>query len=536
VSDLQRYEEELAKRLKGLPLPDKKLAWDKMEKLLDEGNDDGGILPPTTSPSPDNGNTPWGLLILGVVIFTAALWFTFHSSKKDQATVTTTSTINGTTTPGDTTNSTRDSDGQRISTSGTASTAAGYNPKTTPANSTADTANVPGTSSGNKAGTNNNKDQVDKPASDKISEALTIKNDSSFNATPHTDKTNKKITGSVNANSVNDVSTVTVKRTGSKRPLKQERIKKTVSVTATKGSNKNSAVQTAGQTIAGKRKLSLYQKGKMSAHLHRTGAIGDDTPADDHDTGKISTVAVVADSLAKKDTIATIAVVKKVKDSATIVKKTTPDNKKKKGYFAAGLGEQQSIPKTTTVSAADYIPSVYLRYYTPKKWFLQAEFKYAAPEPVNNFVYRSTQDTSQTQSIGDIDTSYKLKAVYYHRFSLSFNYFVSPAWSVGAGLAYNTYSAQTTQTNLNEFTGTTDSLISSITTKSKSDSGLIDLSNYMQLLIETQYQWKRFSFGANYSIALGSFAKYTNQFNGITTSKSTNLLTVFIRYDLWKTN
>jgi hypothetical protein len=63
VDDFKRYEDELAERLKNLSMPDKKLAWEKMEKLLDDGGNDGGFMPPSST----RGNKPWGWGLFGLL-------------------------------------------------------------------------------------------------------------------------------------------------------------------------------------------------------------------------------------------------------------------------------------------------------------------------------------------------------------------------------------------------------------------------------------------------------------------------------------
>ena len=72
MSDITRYEKELAQELKKLPLPNEDAAWDDMSKLLDKDNDRGGI-------PPNRGNIVWGSLI-GALLIGALLFFVYKRS------------------------------------------------------------------------------------------------------------------------------------------------------------------------------------------------------------------------------------------------------------------------------------------------------------------------------------------------------------------------------------------------------------------------------------------------------------------------
>ncbi len=87
---------------------------------------------------------------------------------------------------------------------------------------------------------------------------------------------------------------------------------------------------------------------------------------------------------------------------------------------------------------ADYIPSLYIRFNGRDKWFIQGEFRYEGPQYTKQFVYAQNflKDTiSNTTTI----TSVQLKKTFYHQLPVSFNYYVLPNWSVGAGLTWNRF-------------------------------------------------------------------------------------------------
>ncbi|MDQ6842781.1 MAG: hypothetical protein M3Z92_00310 [Bacteroidota bacterium] len=67
------YEEELARQLNDLPLPDENVSWEDMKRRLEEDNDDNVIIPP-----PKIGCLGYGLLLMLVV---AILFFVLKPDK-----------------------------------------------------------------------------------------------------------------------------------------------------------------------------------------------------------------------------------------------------------------------------------------------------------------------------------------------------------------------------------------------------------------------------------------------------------------------
>jgi len=111
---------------------------------------------------------------------------------------------------------------------------------------------------------------------------------------------------------------------------------------------------------------------------------------------------------------------------------TTRDNKAKTDslkqkniYFGAGLAIHQLLPVAgqksnpynslgRKSSLGDYIPSVYVRLYKDKKWFLQSEFRYGAPQYSKEIVYilKKIIDTSASSITSE---SKRLKKTFYHQ-------------------------------------------------------------------------------------------------------------------------
>ncbi len=187
--------------------------------------------------------------------------------------------------------------------------------------------------------------------------------------------------------------------------------------------------------------------------------------------------------------------------------------------FSVGFGFQQPIPVAGQQSISvgyngksrlsDYIPSVYLRLEKDKKYFLQAELNYAAPQLVKEFTY-SRKTTIDLLANSTKTTTLRLQKTYYSEIPISFNYYVRPNWSVGVGGMYSWFHGAIAQqdtkiTNLINQQQTSSTQLLPI--NGFTDSFLYRSNTY--LLFQTDYQWKRFSFGLRYSRDLQPYIKYT---------------------------
>lgn len=251
----------------------------------------------------------------------------------------------------------------------------------------------------------------------------------------------------------------------------------------------------------------------------------------------------------QKDTVAVQKPIQK-KDSVIVTKekdeKAQEQKEKTPFVFSAGLGLHQQIPlsgQTFTpyssqgrkASLADYLPSVYLRLEKEKKWFLQGEFRYGAPQYTKQFVYRQrlVPDTGSNPQYSTL-TSYGLKKTFYHQLPLTFHYFIRPGWSIGAGMQWNLFKSAIAEREINRknnFTQT-DSIVSRSIFK-EDTAGSIFKKTYWQAVVETQYKWKRFSFGARYAFGLQPYIQFT--LPGQPRREERNhALQLFIRYELWR--
>ena len=185
-------------------------------------------------------------------------------------------------------------------------------------------------------------------------------------------------------------------------------------------------------------------------------------------------------------------------------------------------------------SLADYIPSVFGRMYRNDKWFLQAEFRYGAPQYEREVIYQQDNQLD-TFNITNTITSAKLKKTFYHQLPVSFSYYVLPNFSIGGGFVWNRFQGAVSEQDVVQRTVSTgvDTVLSKgvILTSEKADSNFA--KSYVQALVETQYTWKRFSLGARYSSGLQPYLKFT--LPGGTQQKERNRsLQVFLRYELWR--
>ena len=233
-----------------------------------------------------------------------------------------------------------------------------------------------------------------------------------------------------------------------------------------------------------------------------------------------------------------------IKKTDTAAQNKTAILKEKNIYFSAGLGLFQLVPvagQNATPynslgrinSLADYIPSIYFRMNKDKKWFFQSEFRYGAPQYNKELLFSQKKVTDTITNLITATDS-RLKKTFYHQLPLSFNYFIRPGLSVGAGVSFNKFSAAVVDEEVRIINTVTqfDSLASKgIISQQKADS--IFVSFYTQALIEMQYQRKRFSTGVRYSFGLQPYIKF-NLPGGQQRQEKNSSLQLFIRFQLWQ--
>lgn len=221
----------------------------------------------------------------------------------------------------------------------------------------------------------------------------------------------------------------------------------------------------------------------------------------------------------------------------------SPDAKKN-FHISIGIAEQQAVRLdchcaypdnvyTNTTAVKDYIPAVYVRLYPAKKWFMQAGLKIAAPQYVEEQLYKANV---QNLPLNYTTTSYVLKKLYYTQIPVNFNYIILRGWSAGIGVMYNGLSQGISEVNVHKkiFGSASDSLVSSQIITGRNDSNFAAIvKNNFQGFIESEYRWRYLSFGARYAYSLQPYVHYADPFTGKLVEKKTSAFNFFIRVELW---
>ena len=212
-------------------------------------------------------------------------------------------------------------------------------------------------------------------------------------------------------------------------------------------------------------------------------------------------------------------------------------------FVQAGIGVQQQIPvggqKTNAFNLngnknplSDYIPSFFLRLEKERRWYVQAEFSYASPQLVKDFSY--SRQTLADSAFRTVTTSLLLKKIFYHELPLSFNYYLGPRWTAGAGATYSWFRSavsekETVTRNLQTQSGTVDKEIVPI--GHYTDSFLYRSHTY--LMVQTNYQWQNASAGLRFSKGVQPYIKYT-QPDGTVIDRKNWSLELLVRLGLWR--
>lgn len=272
----------------------------------------------------------------------------------------------------------------------------------------------------------------------------------------------------------------------------------------------------------------------------------------DEENGKVLTIAnthiLAADSapVQPKRQLATAKTEAK-KEEATKQTTATPQTPKrhtKKFFVSAGVGLQQSIPiggqqavkynfngKENTLS--DYIPSAWLHLERENKWFVQTEFNYSSPQLVKDLAFSKL--TTFDNNTRDLTvTTLRLRKTYYNEIPFSFNYYLQRNWSLGIGGIYSWYrSAIVEKEIVTKNVDTQEQMVKMQidAVKHYTDSFLYKSHTY--LLFQTDYQWRRFSFGLRYTRDVQPYIRYTLP-DGMKNDEKNWSLELLVRFRLWK--
>lgn len=248
-----------------------------------------------------------------------------------------------------------------------------------------------------------------------------------------------------------------------------------------------------------------------------------------------------ADKLVARDPVEPVP---PVTPPAAATPSAEPKKNRNRFWLSAGIGVQQGIPIAgqssvsqtyygNTSLVTDYIPLAYLRLHYGN-WFLQGEFQYGAPQAVRELPYsQKTQYDTANHLL--VTTSSRLMKTYYHHIPLSLNYQLARSWSVGVGGIYSIFhgavNEQVVRSRdvLNPGSETVKTSLQNL--KQFNDSFLY--KTQLQLFLQTEYQWKRFSLGLRYAADLEPFIRYTRP-DGTVDAQKGQALQVILRYRLWQ--
>lgn len=484
MDELLPYEQQLAGKLANLPLPDEDKGWNAMRKMLDDDDDDGGIIPPV-----NRGCRIWGAMLLLIVLVAGIVTITWKKH-----------TVNQTDFPHKT--ATLKDSGLAAKPNVGIDTMA-VTGKLTPIDVIVDTLQKPGTNNKHAGGTPSSAQQY---------------------ANRHAVKPYSYKGVAVNSNKKQAL------QTGNTR-------------------FKNSAAKTLGTGVAqplasADAPTGVTNSTAISQPRNNTGGA---VPAN----GKNETTG--KDTIEKNDTTGKTLVTNT--DTTRYNKNSNQNNlaqtddNNDKVWFGAGLALQQLIPvngqKAVPYSSSgrkgslgDYIPSAYFRLYHKRK-FLQVEFKYGAPQYTRDVAYQKTVISTDSSSGISVANVNHVKKTYYHQLPVSIHYIPVPNLSIGAGVVWNKFQSAVVEQQTRSFRGNVEidsggAAIPSKLLTLNSDSATSFSKSYLQFMVEAQYNWRRFSFGARYAFGLQPYLTFTSPATGQQQNEKNASLNIFIRYELWR--
>jgi hypothetical protein len=240
--------------------------------------------------------------------------------------------------------------------------------------------------------------------------------------------------------------------------------------------------------------------------------------------------------------------VRQTDSTAIAPKKPTPDSILQVKGWMAGIGLNQFFAvgqqepskynsSGTTGVISDYIPVPMVRYYFSRRLYVQLEMQFNSPQYTTKNLLASQSQPDSTGIPGQvITTSIYIKKLFYFNLPLSIHYSPFPNLYIGGGIQFARLTngiALYEDSNHNTFAGGADSLKSSKIKSFKGDTVYRQLkTNEFRLLLDLNYNFKRFVVGARYNRALSDFIHLQLSTNQVTQSRNSSLQ-VYLRYILW---
>ena len=225
--------------------------------------------------------------------------------------------------------------------------------------------------------------------------------------------------------------------------------------------------------------------------------------------------------------------------------KTSIKIKHRNAYFIdAGVGIKQQLPVGDQAFTSynyngnkswlsDYISSLYIKLEKEKRWFVQGEFHFGAPRLVSKTTYWQKTRADYGHGSTTMD-KYYLQKTWYNEVPLSFNLYLRPSLSAGAGVMYNMLCGASAKRETSVYDAVLNQSVYEekiLSWKGYTDSFLYKTNT--SLLLQTDYHVDRWSFGLRYLQDVQPYLTYTLP-DGVKKDKRNASLELLVRYRLFR--
>ena len=206
------------------------------------------------------------------------------------------------------------------------------------------------------------------------------------------------------------------------------------------------------------------------------------------------------------------------------------------------IGEQESSPYNIHAGdnlLSDYIPGIYFNYQLNKRLNIKAAFHFSSPQYCRSTeIYRQNDSLSVPTNVYTTEqTTVTLNKLYYMDIPLSLHYRVLDHFSLGLGLQFSMLKGGVgmLETRYLGYGGTIPDSIASqgaISLKEQPDAYSELKKMDWRVLVDANYQWRRFSIGLRYQQALASYLKSSATSSG--SNEMNSAIGIYLQMDLWR--
>jgi hypothetical protein len=205
-------------------------------------------------------------------------------------------------------------------------------------------------------------------------------------------------------------------------------------------------------------------------------------------------------------------------------------------FFIVGGQEKSNYNSNgTTGGIGDYIPVPMVRYYFSRKLYVQLEAQFNAPQYTTKNLLANQSRDSASRPGEVLRSDLFIKKLFYFNLPLSIHYSPIPHLYIGGGIQYARLTngvALYQDSSHRIFTGV-DSFVSAKIQSFRNDSTYKKLkTNEFRLMLDLNYNFKRFVVGARYNRALSDFINLRISNTQVTQSRNSSFQ-VYLRYIIW---